>query len=190
MRLSIFENVASRILLGGRLTVGMISRIAKVLLVAASAFFYALVVFNNLTDYNSNYQFVHHVLLMDSTFPGNHGMWRAIHPLWIHTAFYNSIILWEAVSMLLLWAGTLQLVRAMFQTAKAFQSAKRLAIAGLTLGMLMWLGAFLTIGGEWFLMWQSQTWNGQDAAFKRFLVDGIIFLLLLTPECEDQKRVP
>jgi predicted small integral membrane protein len=55
--------------------------------------------------------------------------------------------------------------------------------------MLLWLGAFLTIGGEWFLMWQSQTWNGQDAAFKRFLVDGIIFLLLLTPECEDQKRV-
>jgi predicted small integral membrane protein len=190
MRLSIFENVASRILLGGRLTVGMISRIAKVLLVAASAFFYTLVVFNNLTDYNSNYQFVHHVLLMDSTFPGNHGMWRAIHPLWIHTAFYNSIILWEAVSMLLLWAGTLRLLRAMFQTAKAFQSAKRLAIAGLTLGMLMWLGAFLTIGGEWFLMWQSQTWNGQDAAFKRFLVNGIIFLLLLTPECEDQKRVP
>jgi predicted small integral membrane protein len=185
-----FKNMASRTLMGDRVTVEMISRIAKVVLVAASALFYTLVVFNNLTDYNSNYQFVHHVLLMDSTFPGNHGMWRAIHPPWIHTVFYNSIILWEAASMLLLWAGTLRLLRAIFQTAKAFQSAKRLAAAGLTLGMLMWLGAFLAIGGEWFLMWQSQTWNGQDAAFKRFLVNGVILLLLLTPECEDQKRVP
>jgi predicted small integral membrane protein len=182
--------VAARISFGSRLTVSMVSRMAKVLLVAASAFFYTLVVFNNLTDYNSNYQFVHHVLLMDSTFPGNHVTWRAIHPLWIHTAFYNSIILWEAVSMLLLWAGTLRLLRAMFQTAKAFQSAKRLAIAGLTLGMLLWFAAFLTIGAEWFLMWQSQTWNGQDAAFRTFLVNSIILLLLLTPEGEDQKLVP
>src|SRR5438874_12583076 len=82
----------------------MISRLAKTLLVAASAFFYTLVVFNNLTDYNSNYQFVHHVLLMDSTFPGNHGMWRAIHPLRIHTVFYDSIMAWEVVSMLLMWS--------------------------------------------------------------------------------------
>jgi Predicted small integral membrane protein (DUF2165) len=36
----------------------------------------------------------------------------------------------------------------------AFQTAKRLAIAGLTVGMLMWLGAFLTFGSEWFLMWR------------------------------------
>jgi predicted small integral membrane protein DUF2165 len=63
-------------------TVHMISRLSKTLLVAASAFYYTLVVFNNLTDYNSNYQFVHHVLLMDSTFPGNRGMWRAIQPPW------------------------------------------------------------------------------------------------------------
>lgn len=44
----------------------------------AVGLFYLLVVFNNLTDYNSNYQLVHHVLMMDSTFPGNAGMWRAM----------------------------------------------------------------------------------------------------------------
>jgi len=79
----------------------MILRLSKTLLVAAVALYYTLVVFNNLTDYGSNYAFVHHVLLMDSTFPGNHGMWRAIHPLWMHAAFYDTIILWEAVTMLL-----------------------------------------------------------------------------------------
>ena len=50
----------------------MITRIAKMLLLAGVALFYTLVVFNNLTDFNSNYQFVRHVLSMDTTFPGNH----------------------------------------------------------------------------------------------------------------------
>lgn len=168
----------------------MISRLAKTLLVAASALFYTLVVFNNLTDYDSNYEFVRHVLLMDSTFPGNHAMWRAIHPLWIHKVFYNSIISWEVVSMLLMWAGTLQLLRALRKADAAFQKAKCLAIAGLAAGMLMWFGAFLTIGGEWFLMWQSSTWNGQDAAFRMFLVEGVIIVLLMNPEVESHERLP
>ena len=56
----------------------MITRTAKLLLLAGIALFYTLVVFNNLTDFDSNYQFVRHVLMMDTTFPGNHGMWRAL----------------------------------------------------------------------------------------------------------------
>jgi predicted small integral membrane protein len=31
-------------------------------------------------------------------------------------------------------------------------------------------------------MWQSHTWNGQDAAFRMFVVVGMIFLLLVMPE--------
>jgi predicted small integral membrane protein len=40
----------------------------------------------------------------------------------------------------------------------------------------MWLVAFLTVGAEWFLMWQSHIWNGQEAAFRMFTVVGIILL--------------
>ena len=160
----------------------MILRLSKTLLVAAVAFFYTLVVFNNLTDYGSNYGFVHHVLLMDSTFPGNHGMWRAIHPLWIQALFYDSIIAWEAVTMILAWAGTAKLLRAVGKPGAAFHDAKALAIGALTLSLLMWFVAFLSVGGEWFLMWQSHTWNGQEEAFRMFLVVGVIFLLLVMPE--------
>jgi predicted small integral membrane protein len=162
----------------------VILRLAKTLLVAAVAFFYTLVVFNNLTDYGSNYAFVHHVLLMDTTFPGNHGMWRAIHPLWMQAAFYDGIICWEAVTMLLLWAGAVQLLRAVGKPAPAFQEAKTLAIGGLTVSLLMWFVAFLSVGGEWFLMWQSHTWNGQEEAFRMFLVVGVILLLLVMREGE------
>jgi len=56
--------------------------------VAGIALFYTLVVFNNITDFDSNYEFVHHVLSMDSTFPGNHGMWRAMPSPTVHLVFY------------------------------------------------------------------------------------------------------
>ena len=72
----------------------MITRTAKLFLLAALGLFYSLVVFNNLTDFNSNYQFVRHVLMMDTTFPGNHGMWRALASPGVHLVFYFAIVVW------------------------------------------------------------------------------------------------
>jgi predicted small integral membrane protein len=164
----------------------MITRTAKLLLLAGIALFYTLVVFNNLTDFNSNYQFVRHVLMMDSTFPGNHGMWRAIPSPAFHMVFYISIIAWETATMILLWWGAVRLLRALRLPAAAFNLAKRTAVMALTLSMLMWLVAFLTVGAEWFLMWQSHTWNGQEAAFRTFVVVGLVLLILMQPESEGQ----
>ena len=164
----------------------MTIRIAKILLLFAVAFFYSLVVLNNTTDYDSNYQFVRHVLMMDSTFPGNSAMWRASNRPFLHTMFYVSIITWEAVTALLCWWGGIQLVRALRATAAEFHLAKRPAIVALTLSLLMWSVAFLSVGGEWFLMWQSKTWNGQEAAFRMFNVVGITLLFLAMPETEAQ----
>jgi len=161
-------------------------RATKIALVFGAAIFYTFVVFNNLTDYDSNYQFVRHVLLMDSTFAGNHGMWRAINQPALHTAFYVSIIAWEFATMVLCWWGGIGMLRALRRTAAEFHRAKNVAIAALTLSMMMWLVAFLSVGGEWFLMWQSKSWNGQDAAFRMFAVIGIVLLLVAQPEREDQ----
>src|SRR5271169_3284233 len=164
----------------------MALRVSKAVLVLAIALFYTILVLNNITDYGSNYEFVRHVLMMDSTFPGNHGMWRAIDSPLLHTAFYLSIITWEGITMLLCWWGGFRMVQALGGTAAAFQQAKRIPIAALTLSLLMWLIAFLAVGGEWFLMWQSKTWNGQDAAFRMFTVVGIVLLLVAQPDGEDQ----
>lgn len=162
----------------------MTLRAAKIVLVFAIALFYAIVVFNNITDYDSNYQFVRHVLMMDSTFPGNHGMWRAINSPAAHTAFYVGIILWEFITALLCVWGGIRLARAFNESAEGFQRAKNVAFAGLTLSLLMWLVAFLSLGGEWFLMWQSKNWNGQEAAFRMFTVVGIVLLLVAQREPE------
>ncbi|HEY2117915.1 MAG TPA: DUF2165 domain-containing protein [Candidatus Acidoferrum sp.] len=163
----------------------MTVRLAKISLILGVALFYVFVVFNNLTDYNSNYQFIRHVLMMDSTFPGNNGMWRAINQTALHTIFYISIILWETVTMVLCAWGGVRLLRAIGDSAKGFWEASNVAIAGLTLSLLMWLVAFLSVGGEWFLMWQSRAWNGQEAAFRMFTVVGIVLLLVVQREAED-----
>jgi predicted small integral membrane protein len=164
----------------------VITRTAKVLLLAGIALFYTLVVFNNITDFDSNYQFVRHVLSMDSTFPGNHGMWRALPSPAFHRVFYIATIAWEALTMILLWWGVARLWRAVRYNGVVFNAAKRVAIIALTLSMLMWLVAFLDIGAEWFLMWQSATWNGQQEAFRMFAILGIVLLLLLQPDVEQQ----
>jgi predicted small integral membrane protein len=156
----------------------MILRIAKLSLVAAVCLLHALVVFNNLTDFDSNYQFVRHVLMMDTTFPGNHGMWRALTSPAIHLAFYLGIIAWELTTAVLLAWGALRLLRALRLPAADFDAAKSVALGALTLSMMIWLVAFLTVGAEWFLMWQSHIWNGQDAAFRNFAVVGIVFLIV------------
>jgi predicted small integral membrane protein len=164
----------------------LIVRASKLLLVAGIALFYTLVVFNNITDFDSNYEFVKHVLSMDSTFPGNHGMWRALPSPTFHLVFYLSVIAWECATMILLWWGATDIFRALRQPAAAFHKAKRVSVMALTLSMLMWLVAFLSVGAEWFLMWQSRAWNGQEAAFRMFAVVGIVLLLLLQPEGETQ----
>ncbi len=152
-------------------------RFSKTLLLLSTAIFFTLVVFNNLIDYNSNYQFVEHVLSMDTTFEGNNLMWRAITNPVIHNIFYWIIIAWELLVAVYCWIGTANCFR--FYKDKKFEWGLRPGIVGLTFGLLLWFLAFITIGGEWFAMWQSDIWNGQDAAFRMFAINGITLLFLM-----------
>jgi predicted small integral membrane protein len=49
---------------------------------------------------------------------------------------------------------------------------------GLVLGFTLWFFGFMTVGAEWFLMWQSQNWNGQQAAFRIIACIGIVLVFL------------
>jgi predicted small integral membrane protein len=162
----------------------MTTRLSKALLLFALGFYYTLVVFNNTNDYHSNLTFVHHVLMMDTTFPGNHGMWRAIESPAIHFAFFVSIVIWEIVTGLLLYWGAIRLVRNLHSSASAFHEAKKVGVAALTLSLLMWLVAFLSVGNEWFLMWQSKEWSGEAGADHMFAIAGIILLYLVSHDME------
>ena len=164
----------------------MMTRLAKMLLLAAIALDYTLVAFNNLTDFNSNYEFVRHVLSMDTTFPGNHAMWRALPWPAVHLTFYWTIIVWEIATGVLLWIGLAQLIRVFRAPAAEFNEAKRVAVVAITMSLSMWLVAFLDVGGEWFLMWQSHVWNGQEEAFRMFVIVMLVMIFVSRPENETQ----
>lgn len=147
----------------------MTIRYTKILMTLALAAFAFMVTFNNITDYGSNYEFVKHVLSMDTTFPGNKAMYRAITSPAIWTLAYWLIIAGEGLTFVLLLAGALRMFGARSATAAEFDAAKSLAVAGMLVGFMVWFFGFMVVGGEWFLMWQSDTWNGQDAAFKFYM---------------------
>jgi predicted small integral membrane protein len=161
----------------------MYTKLSKIILVWSIAFFASLVVFNNITDYGSNYQFVQHVLKMDTTFPNNNGLWRAIDSPFIYHIAYIFIIVVEAIVAALCLLGGARLLKSI-NDSKQFNKDKGVAVIGLTLGIVLWFLGFITIGGEWFLMWQSKIWNGQQAAFRLVMVIGIVLLYLTATDKE------
>ena len=76
--------------------------------------------------------------------------------------------------------------RVLRQPAARFNAAKFLPVIALTLSLLMWLVAFIGVGGEWFLMWQSRVWNGEETACRDFAVVGLVFLILVQPDTDPQ----
>jgi predicted small integral membrane protein len=162
----------------------LIARLAKVLLVAALAAYAFIVAYDNVVDYDSNYQFVRHVLSMDTTFPNNALMHRAIANESTWSAAYDAIIAAEWLTFLLLVIGALALLARLRAPAAIFNRAKGWAIAGLIVGFGLWFVGFLVIAGEYFAMWQSHAWNGQQTAFRLTMVILGVLIFVSLPDGE------
>ncbi|MCF1708549.1 DUF2165 domain-containing protein [Tabrizicola sp. J26] len=158
------------------------SRLAKIVMVLGLALFAALVTFSNISDYDSNFEFVKHVLSMDTTFPGNKAMYRAVTSPTLWTLGYWSIIAGEGLTALLFLIGGWRMILAADAPAEEFDRAKSFVIAGATVGFLVWFVGFMAVGGEWFLMWQSSTWNGQEAAFRFYVTILAVLIFVNQPE--------
>jgi predicted small integral membrane protein len=153
-------------------------RACKVMLVAIVAVLITLVALDNLMNYDTNWQFVQHVLAMDTIFPGSHLLWRAITNRGVQTAAYLAIIFWEVLSATVIIIATFGLA-ANVGNADAFRDAVPLAVLGLTMVVVLFGFGFIAIGGEWFLMWQSTAWNGIESAFRYATLAGLTILALL-----------
>lgn len=164
----------------------MPQRYAKIIMVLSLSAFAFLVTFNNITDYNSNFNFVQHVLSMDTTFPGNALMYRSITTPMIWHLGYWGIIAGEALTFLSLLLGGLAMFRARHMSAEVFEASKKWAIIGGILGFLVWFFGFMVVGGQWFAMWQSPNWNGQEAAFKFYV--AILGVMIFVNQRESDIR--
>ena len=159
-------------------------RLCKIAMIAALAAFAFVVTYDNVVDYDSNYEFVRHVLSMDTTFPNNALMGRAITDKRIWTIAYAAIIAAEGLIGLLLLIGALALLTRLKAPAERFNRAKIWAVTGLTLGFGLWFFGFLVVAGEYFAMWQSQTWNGQEAAFRIVTVMLGVLIFVILPDSD------
>jgi len=164
-----------------------ILRVCKSIICFSLAIFALLVCLNNVMDYDSNYAFVQHTLSMDTVFPGNTLKYRAILDPLVWSLAYGLIIFAEFLTGILLLTGAISLLKNIHSSV-AFTRAKNWVYLGCLAGFLLWFFGFIVVGGEWFCMWQSEKWNGVEAAF-RFVV-LIMFTLLLTamPESENDQK--
>ena len=109
-------------------------RLAKVAMIGSLAAYAFIVAYDNVVDYGSNYEFVRHVLSMDTTFPGNALMHRAITNESVWRVAYALIIAMEGLTALLLALGAAMLLGSLRAPAKVFNRSKVWAVAGLTVG--------------------------------------------------------
>jgi predicted small integral membrane protein len=159
----------------------LLPRLGKTLLTSTLALYFLLVAFNNIIDYDTNFKFVQHVLSMDSIPADAHVHWRAISSPQLHHVAYWTIILWELITGCVCGLGAKRLFSAR-RSKQEFEVAKAYPIAGLWLGLLLWSLGFITIGGEWFLMWESGVWNGEVPALRMFILNAVALLFLYLPD--------
>ena len=155
-------------------------RVVKATLVLSVGLFAAVVAWGNLTDFDTNYVFVQHVLRMDTLEPASKLKTRAILSERAARIFYWGVIVIEILIAVCCCAGSVILFANTFSDAAAFHEAKKLAIIGLALGLGLWFIGFQVVAGEWFAMWMSKEWNAlPDAArLSLFLMAVLIFVTL------------
>ena len=151
-------------------------RYIKIGMVASIALFFSIVALNNVVDFNGNWLFIQHVLSMDTTFHDPNLMWRALTNPLAQRCIYISIIAWEFITAITCWAGVFILLSKIKEDANYFDEAKKTAFIGLFMGFLLYMIGFIVVGGEWFSMWQSSTWNGQMKA--GLFISLIMFVML------------
>ncbi|MFF4118585.1 DUF2165 domain-containing protein [Streptomyces sp. NPDC001714] len=146
--------------------------LAAAVLTGTVALYIALVAFGNITDFGTNQAFVQHVLAMDTTFKDDDLMWRAVTNKGLENTAYVLIIVWETLAALVLIAGT------WFWARRDNVRARRVSTYGLLMLVLLFGAGFIGIGGEWFSMWQSKTWNGLDAATRVLVLTGLALIVV------------
>lgn len=157
---------------------------------ALNGLYVLLAAIGNLTDYDTNLAFVQHVLAMDTTnfgaAPGTEldpgVMWRAVTAPGLQTAAYLLIIIWECLTAAVLLFATVLWIRAI--RSRHYAAPRRWSSLGLLMIVVLFMGGFIAIGGEWFQMWRSFDWNGLDPAFRNAVLALLGLVLLHLPARE------
>jgi predicted small integral membrane protein len=154
-------------------------------LVLMTATYYLLVAFDNITNPASNWVFVKGVLSGDGTPPNDGFEWREIHTSWFHVIAYVGVITGETLTGLsLAAAGFIGLRRA--GSAPQWAATQRLTLLGCTIGLLVFFFGFISVGGNWFIMYLNGKWNGLEPAFQNSAMTAFTLLSVLIVLASDR----
>jgi predicted small integral membrane protein len=173
--------------ISGGMEMIVLQQLLKGVLALSVGIFGLLAALGNMLDYDTNWQFVRHVLSMDSMqswFSGDSLCTRAItSPFWQQVAYIVIIIGEDLTGVLCFCGGLALLYGACRANPHSVTWGKKLFIAGCIPAVLVWYTGFAVIGGEYFFMWANH-WNGQTKAytFVSFILLSVIYIT--RPESE------
>lgn len=147
-------------------------KIFSLLIPTSYAFFVSID--NAIFAWNDNYQFVKHVMSMDTVKTSVN--WRSINTPILWEISYNLLIIFEIATFLTGVIGLIQLIKNFNKEKKIFEKSKFFGYITFFLSILVWFFGFIDIGGEWFKMFLSPSWNGQPIAMWL----SILFCVLLS----------
>lgn len=149
-----------------------------VVLLALMCLFYAL---QNIANIDACYGAIAYVLSMQD---------HTVYPNSIIPSITNSAIVWIAVIVIIateilagiiLAKGAFDLWSARHADAATFNRAKRFALLGAGIGIVVWFGYFGVFGGGLMQMWQTQAGSmSLNGAFQYFASCVFVWLLLVS----------
>jgi len=156
-------------------------------LTAINGLYIALVTVGNVLDFDTNRELVRHVLAMDTTnFGGAPGtgldpsvMGRAITNPVAQDVAYALVIGWEALTTAVFAWALWHWVRGW--RSDSYIAARRASTLAALMIVVLFMGGFITVGGEWFQMWRSTQWNGLDPAFRNSVLALFAIVLCSLP---------
>lgn len=147
-----------------------------VLLLALMCLIYA---FQNIANIDACYQAIAYVLSMQE---------HTVYPDSIMPTIEASFLVWlvviliistEIVAGLVLLKGTWDLWSARLADAMTFNRAKKYALIGASIGIIVWFGYFAVFGGALMQMWQTQAGSTSlSGAFQYFSSCVFIWLIV------------
>lgn len=143
-----------------------VQQLSKAAIAFSVGFFCILVGYDNIIDFNTNYEFVNAVLSMDQMEPFFSGdkdiEERAITNPTIHLVAYWMIIIGELVTGITCMIGSILMFSSIGKAR--FAKGQVFYLVGATFAILLWYLGFGVIGGEYFSMWANKM-NGQMKAY-------------------------
>jgi predicted small integral membrane protein len=154
---------------------------ALAVLASITGLYYLIVASTNCVDTDTNRGGIAAVFSMRGTIHHAGTDWHAITNGTVIWTVYILVVMWESLIALVLLAAAVAWWRVVAGRSVR-DTAVRLASIGWTMAVMLFLGGFLTVAGEWFRMWANTEVNATPAALQNFLIAAVGLILVHLPE--------